>query len=98
MICRHCNQSQASRPRQLCWACYNTPGVRNLYSTTSKFGRRGLGNVNGNRPLPAFPTQAPPGSPEKLAVLAERARLNLSLFHPEDVTEKNPGFEILRAG
>ena len=30
------------------------------------------------------PTQAPPGSPEKVAVLEERARLRQSLWHPED--------------
>ena len=98
MICQHCHQREASRPRQLCWLCYYRPGVRELYPTNSKFARRGLGNFNGNRPLPAFPTQAVPGSPEKLKVLAERAERKLCLFHPEDVTEKNPGFEILRAG
>jgi hypothetical protein len=97
MMCRHCNQLEARRPRQLCWLCYRTPGVRNRYPSSRKFAHRGLGNFNGNRPLPAFPTQAVPGTPEKIAVLAERAHLKLNLFHPDDVTEDNPGIEILRA-
>lgn len=97
MICQHCRRTVACRPRQLCWVCYHTPGVRELYPGTSKHARRGVGNCCGNRPLPAIPTRASPGSPEKLTVLAERASLKLCLFHPEDVTEKNPGLEMLRA-
>jgi hypothetical protein len=67
------------------------------YASTSKFARRGLGNFSGNRPLPPFPTQAIPGTPEKIAVFVERLRMRVSLFHPDDVTEDNPGFEVLRA-
>ncbi len=36
------------------------------------------------RPLPARPTEALPGSPEKVAVLAARAALRLQLFHSLD--------------
>jgi hypothetical protein len=32
------------------------------------------------------PTAAPPGSPEKVAVLMQRARLRQSLWHPQDAT------------
>ncbi len=38
--CRHCRKSSVSRPRGLCWGCYYTPGVRDLYPITSKFARR----------------------------------------------------------
>ena len=38
----------------------------------------------GRSVLPSGPTDAAPGSPEKVAVLEERARLLQSLFHPED--------------
>ena len=65
MMCQHCHAAPISRPRRLCWACYYTPGVRDLYPSTSKFGRRGVGNFNGSPPLPAFPTPALPGSPDK---------------------------------
>jgi hypothetical protein len=84
MICRHCNQSKVNRPRGLCWSCYYKPGVRDKYPSTSKFARRGVGNFCGQAPLPPCPTAALPGSPEKLAVLAERARLKLALWHPDD--------------
>lgn len=87
MVCQHCQQAPISRPRRLCWACYYTPGVRDRYPSTSKFGRRGIGNFNGRAPLPAAPTGATPGSTEKVAVLEERARLKQSLWHPEDAAD-----------
>lgn len=44
---------------------------------------RGVGN--GNKTIPAaFPTDSLPGTPERIAVLQERARLGQSLTHPED--------------
>jgi hypothetical protein len=84
LLCRHCRSAKVNRPRGLCWTCYYTPGVKELYPSTSKYARRGVGNFNGVPPLPAEPTTAPPGSPEKAAVLAERARLQQSLWHPLD--------------
>jgi hypothetical protein len=45
--------------------------------------RRGVGNGHGGYALPE-PTTAPPGTPEKVAVLEERARLRQQLFHPDD--------------
>jgi hypothetical protein len=98
MLCQHCHQARISRPRRLCWSCYYKPGVRELYPSTSKFGRRGVGNFNGNAPLPAFPTHAIPGSAEKLAVLAERARLRQSLWHPADASCAGPPVVLAAAG
>lgn len=89
MICRHCQQAKVNRPRGLCWSCYYRPGIREQYPSTSKFGRRGVGNFYGSAPLPVRPTAAPPGSAEKLAILAERARLKQSLWHPDDVSDGN---------
>jgi hypothetical protein len=83
VVCKHCRQRKVNRPRGLCWTCYYTPGVKNLHPSVSKFGRRGVGGLNRNR-LPDGPTDAPPGSEAKLAILAERARLNVSLWHPLD--------------
>ena len=82
-ICRHCKKSKVNRPRGLCWSCYYTEGVKDQYPSTSKYARRGVGNFNGNAPLPV-PTTAPPGTPEKMAVLEERARLKQALWHPLD--------------
>jgi hypothetical protein len=84
MLCRHCQQANISRPRRLCWSCYYTPGIRDLYPTTSKFGRRGPGNFFGQAPMPPFPTSAMPGTPEKIALLMQRAQQRQQLFHPLD--------------
>jgi hypothetical protein len=43
-----------------------------------------VANFCGQAPLPAFPTAALPGSPEKVAVLAQRARNRQTLWHPAD--------------
>lgn len=88
--CRHCGRGKICRPRGLCWTCYYTPGVKEQFPSTSKFARRGLGNFNGNAPTPDTPTDAPPGSEEKLAVLAERAKNRQSLWHPQD----RPGIDM----
>jgi hypothetical protein len=98
MLCRHCQQSNVNRPRGLCWTCYYTPGVRELYPSTSKFARRGVGDYNGRSPLPALPTPALPGTSEKVTVLEERARMRQSLWHPNDATLETPAPIILRAG
>jgi hypothetical protein len=83
-ICKHCHQSKVNRPRGLCWSCYYTPGVKEQYPSTSKYARRGVGNFCGSAPLPPEPTTAPPGTPEKMAVLELRAKLKLALWHPLD--------------
>jgi hypothetical protein len=57
--------------------------VRALYPPVSNCYRRGVGNGHGGYELPE-PTQALPGTPEKVAVLEERARLRQQLFHPDD--------------
>jgi hypothetical protein len=84
MLCRHCQRVPSNRPRGLCWSCYYTPGLRERYPSTSKFARRGLDDFNGKAALPPQPTPAMPGTPEKIAILEERARLRQSLWHPMD--------------
>jgi hypothetical protein len=84
MICRHCQKVRSNRPRGLCWSCYYRPGVREQYPSTSKYARRGVGDFNGQTGLAAKPTEALPGSEAKVEILAERARLGLSLWHPHD--------------
>jgi hypothetical protein len=83
MLCKHCQKVKSNRPRGLCWSCYYTPGVRDLYPSTSKFARRGVADFYGKTRLPE-PTRALPGSPEKVAVLEERASLGQALWHPLD--------------
>lgn len=98
MLCRHCHAAPVSRPRGLCWVCYYAPGVRGRFPSTSKFARRGEGNFTGVAPLPAFPTAALPGTPEKIAVLAERARMKQNLWHPDDAQVGDDAPAISQAG
>ena len=86
MICRHCLRAKANRPRGLCWSCYYRPGVRDRFPSTSKFARRGILDFNGRTSVAPRPTAALPGTPEKVAILAERACLGLSLWHPHDAS------------
>lgn len=83
-ICRHCHAKKQNRPRGLCWRCFYTPGVKELFPSTSKYARRGLPNFCGPAPLDPEPTAAAPGSPEKLKVIRRRARRGLACFHPKD--------------
>src|SRR4051794_1480050 len=83
-LCRHCKRSKQNRPRGLCWSCYYRPGVRETFPSTSKFARRGILDFNGYAATAVRPTSAPPGSPEKVAVLEERAQQGLALWHPQD--------------
>ena len=90
MMCRHCQETTVSRPRGLCWSCYYREGVRDLYPSTSKYGRRGPGNSY-SKPLPAAgPTDAMPGSPEKILILMQRAQARQELWHPDDATLAGP--------
>ena len=82
-LCCHCRAAPITRPRQLCWACYYTPGIRRRYPPENTYPLLGL---SGRRRLPRYPTLAPPGSAEKIAVLARRAQRGEELWHPEDVT------------
>jgi hypothetical protein len=95
-MCRHCQKVRSNRPRGLCWTCYYTAGVREMYPSTSKFARRGVGNFCGTAPLADVTTEAAPGSEEKIQILMERAANRQSLFHPHD----NSGavLELQRAG
>lgn len=83
-MCRHCTKKKCNRPRGLCWTCYYAPGVTALYPITSKYARKGVGNVTGDRPMPPAPTTAAPGTEEKMQVLEARAEALQSLFHPAD--------------
>lgn len=87
-MCVHCGVRPVNRPRQLCYRDYYTPAVRERYPDSgSKYARRGSGTTSGVRPLAPSPTAAGIGSEAKIAVMAERARLGLALYHPSDATD-----------
>jgi hypothetical protein len=49
-------------------------------------------DFNGKAPLPSAPTAALPGTPEKVAVLEQRARLRQALWHPLDAPVSRGGY------
>jgi hypothetical protein len=89
--CHHCQRVAILRPRGLCHRCYRRPRIRRRYPAFSQYGRRGVGNICGNAPLPSEPTDALPGSAEKIEVLAQRAARHESLWHPLDAFQPSGG-------
>lgn len=83
-ICRHCKVRVVNRARGLCHSCYLHSDTRHLYPSTSPCHRRGVEDANRTGPIPSTPTPALPGTPDKIAVLAERAVRGEQLFHPHD--------------
>jgi hypothetical protein len=80
-LCRHCDRNPVNRSRGLCWSCFYTPGVRERYPPVAH-GKRGLGMSR--KRLLCEPTEAIPGTPEKIRVLMDRAARGLELFHEQD--------------
>lgn len=82
--CRHCKQRTMARRCGLCIPCFRVPGIRALYPTPERpCQRRGVGFAKGTE-LPPSPTDALPGSPEKVAVLEWRVAHGYRLWHPDD--------------
>ena len=84
--CQHCQERPGRHKMRLCWRCYHTPGVRDLYRE-----REDLSTAGGDGaweftelPLPPEPTDAVPGSPEKLAVMQWRDEHGYQPHHPAD--------------
>lgn len=88
--CSHCDKRPVQRPRGLCWTCYYTPGVRERYTSGSRYAKRGVSNGCIDAPLPPVATLADPGSEEKIAILAQRAALGQALHHPRDAKTAPP--------
>jgi hypothetical protein len=75
----------------ICGKCLNDPAIRQ---------KRGLPcpDFRGRAPLPSRPTNAAPGTEEKIVVLEERARLGMALFHPLDAPMDKEAAELGVAG
>ncbi len=85
-LCRHCHRAYSVRPRGLCWSCYYKPGVRERYPPVTEFACRRQDDFHGGHELPDRPTEAAPGSDEKITVLAERVLARRRLHHPRDIS------------
>ena len=87
MWCKHCHsQYRQAWRRGLCRRCHEVPEIKERYPKL-KTNRKGLAGDNEPRLPAARPTFARPGSPEKQAVLAERAATGQELWHPNDARE-----------
>ena len=83
MRCLNCRVKNANRPRGLCWRCYYTLGLREDFAPVNKFGRRAEVGLTQKVKTPT-PTDAMPGTEEKVAVLVSRAANGEALWHPDD--------------
>lgn len=86
--CVHCRSNLVQRPRGLCVRCYSDLDIRLATPCKLPYGNRGL-RLDNDGPTPTdlpTPTTAIPGTPEKIAILRERAASRKLLFHPEDLT------------
>lgn len=84
MICRHChNPKKGIDRRGLCRPCYRDPDVRAQYAVIPTTNC-GLALSNAKLPMPNTPTDAQPGSEEKVAILEARAAAGEQLWHPKD--------------
>lgn len=83
--CRNCGRAKVNSPRGLCWSCYYRDGVRDRFPSTSKYARKGA-DGSSLAPLPS-PTNAAPGTEEKVKVLEARMQRREALWHPHDAKE-----------
>lgn len=83
--CRHCGRRDPTRPRGLCFSCYTTPAVRDLYRVSERCEHGQPADFQGSAPEP-MPTEHLPGSPEKVTELERRAMAGESLWSRKDGT------------
>lgn len=89
--CRHCGCRPARAGSKLCWKCYQTPAVCDLYPTTQVAGP---GSDNPASRPPAQPTLAPAGTVAKMREFRRRILRGESLHHPADNPDTGPPTEL----
>ena len=80
--CRHCGLP-GRRPKGLCWKCFSDPQINEQYQSLSKYHPTAEKDFAGPAPL-GEPTDALPGTEEKMLAMEDRARRGLAIFHPAD--------------
>lgn len=87
-LCPECGlRKYGSQRRNLCYRCYADPRIRLRHPPTGPTHVEAghLSNLpQGYRGPPPDPTDAPPGTPEKVAVMEARAAMGWDLWHPLD--------------
>lgn len=90
--CPHCGHRRRIQCRGLCFRCYVDAAIRALYDPQTRHKPASPWRLAANNRIPplAFqPTDAQPGSWEKVAVMIERVASGQQPFHPEDATWRN---------
>lgn len=84
-LCVHCHERLKVKPGGLCRRCYNIKELRDQYRLQCERGKhRGLGLENRDPKRLPCPTNARPGTAEKIRVLASRLEQGYTLWHPLD--------------
>ena len=88
MACRHCKSDLKIIAKNLCGKCYFSTEIHKLYPKCSRShrGKRWVASDIGIAPgiEPPEPTDALPGTPEKISVMAWRVRHGFRPCHPLD--------------
>lgn len=84
--CRHCQREGNNYGSGLCWTCYYTPGIRKKYPRDfNRYAAKEENqDINGGYSPPCCQTSTLPGTDDKIEVLAERLKQQVSLWHPHD--------------
>ena len=80
-LCRHCEKRQIDRARALCSTCYCNSDIRNLYPPAM----RSLAKRDTS--YQSVPTEALPGTADKMLVMQDRASHGVDIFHPKDARD-----------
>lgn len=96
-VCQHCQEARKLMRRNLCKRCYMDRKIRYRYRSIP--GPRRPETAPGvvlpsSYRMPGTPTQAVPGSEEKIMILQERASRRESLFHPQDLRIHRRGLNL----
>ena len=81
--CRHCGIFPGSYGHILCYACYRKKHIRDLYPTRPPVHKGTMYNASPQSEC-LEPTDAMPGTEDKIKVLTERLELGQRLWHPQD--------------
>lgn len=83
IVCAHCHEKHACRPRGLCTACYANLGIRESHPPDGRYyfdnHKQQISPV-----LAEEPTQTRPGSEAKINIMRRRAANGRRIFHPGD--------------
>jgi len=82
-VCLHCKARPGDKCRGLCFKCWNDDGIRASHPPDAKYAAKLPAVKRPGVRMPA-PTDARPGSAEKIAVLMGRVARGERLFHPRD--------------